>query len=453
MHLKRNCLFIPLLSASLLTGCAAQATDRTYAPVPQALIEAAEQASQMRMVYADWQARAHGHTVESIRLDSRDADAPDFMRAQVRLDYNGPMQNVLTRVANDIGYRLNEYSKPAAGLSWTPWMRLSGNKALLDHVREMNSQVPWHIVLDHQNRRLVIDYSDDGSMAAQIRSARQSLETNSGSGQVSMPATPDMYRSASQVAVAETLSNKPAMPRTANTPPPVPAAPSEVWYAAIEGYDSNESARSMVVWLAQLGLSAHVYEVEEGRFDVRVLAENSRDAIQIRDLMDSHGVPSQLGFEEIDDNAEIRRRAEQAMRDGWPIDALTVANETVPYQAAEPASETQAPSSRQPASSFGSSQSDLRELATSRIVSGADSAAVAGQWSVQLSYSNSLVGLGRAIRSVESKGFNTGLISVSGSNYMLRAIGLESRGDANSALAQLRSLGFSDAYLVSPKGE
>src|SRR5690554_1369786 len=173
MQRKRNSLIVPLVSASLLTGCVAQATDRQYAPAPQALIEAAEQASQMRMVYADIQARASGHTIESVRLDSRDADAPDFMRATVRLDYNGPMENVLERVANDIGYRLNEYQKPASGLSWTPWIRLSGNKPLLDHLREMNSQVPWHIVLDHDNRRLVVDYSDDGSMASQVRMTRE----------------------------------------------------------------------------------------------------------------------------------------------------------------------------------------------------------------------------------------------------------------------------------------
>lgn len=455
MHRTRNCLFIPLLSATLLAGCAAQATDR--APVPQALIQAAESATQMRMVYSDWQARAHGHTVENIRLDSRDADAPDFMRAQVRLDYNGPMENVLSRVANDIGYRLNEYAKPSSGLSWTPWMRLSGNKTLLDHLREMNSQVPWHIVLDHENRRLVIDYSDDGSMAAQVRNAREGLRLNSGRGQLNLPSSPEALTASSQAAVAQTLSNGPTLPRTTTTTQPSPVSPNEVWFAAIEGYDSNENARSMVIWLAQLGLDAHVFELGEQRYDVRVIAKTSRDAIRVRDLMDQHGVPSQLGYEETNGNEELKRRAEQAMRDGWPIEALAMeeeqfASSSTVSQAAITSPEPQRERARV-TSSFAGSQADLKELARNRILSPEESAGVGKQWAIQLSYSNSLPGLGNAIHSVEQMGYTAGLVPASGDSYMLRATSFETRQSASTALAKLRGGGFGDAYLVSPKGE
>lgn len=446
MQRKRHHLIFPLISVSLLTGCAAQATDR-YAPAPQALIEAAEQASQMRMVYADIQARANGYTVESVRLDARDANAPDFMRAKVRLDYNGPMKTVLSRVSNDIGYRLNEYSKPASGLSWSPWIRLSGNKSLLDHLREMNSQVPWHIVLDHRNQRLVVDYSDDGGMAQQVMRAQEKLNSNSGQQTRNLPSDGRATENRARRAVSKNLSNEPTLPHAevGRTQPNAPA-PSEVWYVAVEGYNSAENARSMVAWLSRMELSAHTYDAGAGLYDVRVIAKSSRDAMELKKLLKKNGVPSELGYE--DDNQEMKERAEKAMTDGWPSNTAPARSRNTRSQARSMPAESKDTSGVDWQVQGGRTSSGISVLSSSEA-----SRIKRDQWTVQLSHSRDSDALASAVSKVERAGHSAAIFPYSGSMRQLRAVGFQTRSDAARALASLKGIGFSDAYLLSPKGE
>lgn len=446
MQRKRHHLIFPLISVSLLTGCAAQATDR-YAPAPQALIEAAEQASQMRMVYADIQARANGYTVESVRLDARDANAPDFMRAKVRLDYNGPMKTVLSRVSNDIGYRLNEYSKPASGLSWSPWIRLSGNKSLLDHLREMNSQVPWHIVLDHRNQRLVVDYSDDGGMAQQVMRAQDKLSSNSGQQTRNLPSDGRATETRARRAVSRSLSNEPTLPHAevgrAEAEPSAPVS-SEVWYVAVEGYSSADNARSMVAWLSQMDLNAYTYDAGAGIYDVRVIAKSSRDAMELKKLLKKNGVPSELGYED----KEMKQRAEKAMTDGWPSDTAKPRSRNAGSQARS------FPADSKDASGVDWQVQGDRGSSDTSVLSSSDASRIKrDQWTVQLSHSSDSDALASAVSKVERAGHSAAIFPYSGSMRQLRAVGFHTRGDAARALASLKGLGFSDAYLLSPKGE
>lgn len=449
MHRKRLCILIPLISTSfMLVGCASYASSSNQNhmhPVPQALIEAAQHADQMRMVYADIQARSNGHTVESVRLDASDASAPAFMRSTVRLDYDGPMQTVLERLAKDMGYRLNEYSKPASGLSWTPWIRLSGNKSLLDHMREMNSQVPWHIVLDHRNKRLVIDYSDDAGMANQIRSTQERRESQTSS----LSSLPDVssVNQRTSAAIAQTLSNSPPGPVAEA---PSQTAPSEVWYTAVQGYEDRDNAREMVVWLAQHYITSYVQPIKDD-FEVRVVAANSQDAFKLREHLMSLGVPSQIGYEKSEDNAELKRRAEEAMVNGWPaINAEpTSSDESNSYVATSEEPERQWVVQD---GSNGNSSSTSGVQNNQLILSGNALSSATSQWSIQVLQGKNMDAFSRHVRALEAKGLTAGLISVGNNLYQLRVTGLATRSDARHALPTVHSLGHRDAYIVRPQG-
>lgn len=305
MQRKPYHLVLPLVTASLLAGCATPEVD-TGAPAPKALLEAAEQATQMRMVYADVQARSSGHTVESVRLDPNDADAPDFMRSKVRLDYNGPMDEVLNRIGNDVGYRVSEYSKPASGSSWTPWVRLAGNKTVLDHMREINSQVPWHIVMDHINQRIVVDYSDNGGMANQVLDAKKKQSRGRGGAAApNLPADPDVAKAHARRELAASRSNELTLPHAeAESGPPVDqvSTSSETWYLAIDNYSSLEQARTMVSWLGKLGVEARTSESGGNRYAVRIPAQSKADAVSLQSQLEDEGVHGEIGKGEVSNN-------------------------------------------------------------------------------------------------------------------------------------------------------
>ena len=99
---------LPLVLA--LVGCGFnQVKAQNSTPIPQSLIIAAERASNSSMALADIMARSHGQSVRDIELELPDVHVPDFLLQRVRLDYNGPMEQVLERVSHDIGYRVVEY--------------------------------------------------------------------------------------------------------------------------------------------------------------------------------------------------------------------------------------------------------------------------------------------------------------------------------------------------------
>jgi len=434
MQRKHLCIAIAVVSLTSLTGCAhssavGQSTNTT--PVPQALIEAAQQASQARMVYADLQARLNGYSVESVRLDGADAGVPDFMKARVRLDYNGPMMQVMERVASDIGYRVNEYSKPTAGIGWSPWLRVQGDKPLIDHVREMNTQVPWHIVLDHRNQRLVIDYSSDGGMAAQIRNARDADVARRESGSTSRPTLPQAERleQRAQEATQATLTRQPSLPaREAVREPSVERSNErEQWSVTIEGYGDRETAMAMVSWLSEDSLSAQVLPVGQS-FHVQIAATNNSDANSIKAHLDQFGVPSIISVDRV-------RASHSSQQQSQPA----------PTPAQRSSGTQQAPSvsrinTNQPAAA----------IANDAIASEAEVNAFRSHWRVQLSYGSSMSGFGRAIARLADAGIPVYLVPARGNNYELQAGPFDDRASMSDVLARAKQLGFSDAYALSP---
>lgn len=442
MHPKQLRYAVSLAAVSLLTGCAA-APQSQGTPVPQALLEAAQQASHARMVYADLQARLHGTSIEEVRLDEPDAGVPDFMRARVRLDYNGPMLEVMERVANDIGYRVNEYSKPSAGVGWSPWMRARGDKPLIDHVREMNTQVPWHIVLDHRNRRLIIDYSAEGGMATQVREAREADERQreQNAQRTTMPNTTAIEQ-ASRVGMQESLGNQPAQaPREASAANPGryasattqanPSRQSE-WRVDIEGYQSEAQANAMVEWLKEDNLSATIIP-RGATYDVRVLANNNDDARSIHAHLSSFNIPGVVG------QVESGRRGAGATSTAAPQHAS-------PSRATS--STTDSRSWQTPA--INTNQSN-RQVAESAILTREQEQLMSGHYRIQAAYGSNLEDFGRHIKALSDQGVTAHLSRAGSNGFNLRIGPFETRNEMQRVLRDLRRTKFSDAYALSPR--
>lgn len=446
MHRKHLCIAMTLVTLAATSGCAStggrQPSNQT--PIPQALIEAARQASEARMVYADLQARLHGYSVESVRLDGADAGVPDFLKARVRLDYNGPMIQVLERVANDIGYRVNEYAKPAAGVGWSPWLRTNGDKPLIDHVREMNAQVPWHIVLDHRNQRLVVDYSAEGGMASQIREARDADQRRRESEldrSSSMPNTQPMEARATR-SVQDSLTDQPVYAPRESAPEPQITSTQE-WSVLIEGYGTRANAEAMVSWLAEDNLTAVVRPVE-GEFEVRVLANDQSDAQAIETRLAQYDIPTRL------DSVTVR---------GTPASSHPPrAAQTRPAKPREPVmwqtpGQAQPSASRTPASSVQSINTRQAPAAIARdaMIEGSEAKLLQGSWRIQAAYGRNLDSFGRHIRTLASEGIPVYLKPASSAGkYHLRVGPFDSRASMRRTLATVKRLGLSDAYALAP---
>lgn len=443
LPLKQLRLAVALAAATTLYGCAGlHAQERSdTTTVPQALLEAAAQASHARMVYADIQARMHGSSVENVRLDTPNEGVPDFMLARVRLDYNGPMMPVLDRVANDIGYHVNEYSKPSAGVGWSPWMRVRGDKPLIDHVREMNSQVPWHIILDHRNQRLVIDYSVEGGMATQIREARETDERNrastSSDRQITMPDTRTIEQ-ASQVSyqygltnTAAQLSNEAGAPSSSGKRLENQSGqPAASWRVDIEGYQSESQALAMVDWLKEDQLDGIV--IPRGKsFDVRILANNNDDAITIHSHLEGFNVPSVVGQVE---NGE-----------------LTNTRPALPSRSSASYEQSSKPTTSQTSqiTNIDLSKSNT-QVAQASILSDEQETLFSGLYRIQGAHGRNLNSFGRHIKALADQGI-TAHLTRSGKAYNLRSGPYESEADMREALSAIRSYGFSDAYPIKPR--
>jgi hypothetical protein len=447
MQRKHICLAVTLASFVGLSGCAnmqANKPSTNTTPVPQALIEAAQQASQARMVYADLQARLHGHSVESVRLDGADAGVPDFMKARVRLDYNGPMMQVLERVANDIGYRVNEYGKPTAGIGWSPWLRVGGDKQLIDHVREMNTQVPWHVVLDHRNRRLVIDYSSDGGMAEQIRSARDAddrrREESSINMSPSLPSTQALTTRGSN-ATQDTLTNQPAYPVGEGVSQQSYREPQmdEQWYVAIEGYVNNHEAQAMVEWLSEDRLSATIVPVGN-TYHVRIAANGNADAKDIQTHLNGFDVPNSIGMEKV-------RRQQSVTATPATFPRNEVGQSAQPMQSQE--RNWSRPSGQSSETNYANQTN--KAVAQSAILTDSENRTFEGHWRVQVAYGSSLESFGRHIKALSDNGHNAHLVPASSQgSYHMRVGPFDDQQSMSATLAAVKRLGFNDAYALAP---
>lgn len=297
---------LPLLLA--VSGCGYnQVQAQNSTPIPQSLIMAAERASQSSMAMRDMMARSHGQSVRDIELELPDEHIPDFLLQEVRIDYNGPMEQVLARVSHDIGYRVVEYNEPSSGISWQPWIRLDGNKPLIQHFKEMNSQIPWHLILDHRSGRIVLDYAEDGSIARQVQRAQASLNRNEATlGVRSLPDTSSMRESADQQVSANVIpgAEGPARQASASLTPQsqssiqAPAEQAGYWYAGIRGYQSGERAEDMVAWLSANDFTAHSQQIGSGEYEVRVRANSDVEAQNHKAELEAKGVPSKVFYYE-----------------------------------------------------------------------------------------------------------------------------------------------------------
>lgn len=297
---------VPALA--LLSGCSYnQVSAQGVTPIPQSLILAAERTSQSSMALADIMARAHGESVRSVALEVPSTAIPDFLQQRVRLDYNGPQKQVLDRVAADTGYRVVEYNEPSSGIGWQPWIRLSGDKPLIQHFKEMNSQSPWHLVLDHRDRRIVVDYSADGSMASQVSAAQRSLNNPGERKSPNLPNVSSMEAGASQQVTRNTVpapesQSQQARPLQAAAPLPepswknlLPAPGSGYWHALISGYESDSRAKEMQEWVGARLFRAKIVS-NNGVYDVHIPARDDGEAGKFAAELKALGVPVRVEY-------------------------------------------------------------------------------------------------------------------------------------------------------------
>lgn len=299
-----------LPALAILSGCSYnQVSAQGVTPIPQSLVEAAERTSQSTMALADIMARAHGESVRSVSLEVPSTGIPEFLMQRVRLDYNGPQKQVLERVAADTGYRVVEYNEPASGIGWQPWIRLSGDKPLVQHFKEMNSQSPWHIILDHRDRRIVVDYSADGSMASQVAAAQRALDNPKpqAARKANLPDTASINEAASRQITRDTVpapesSARQARPETSEASfrqeswkNVLPLPGKGYWHALVSGYGSRARAGQMEEWIGAHRYQAMVVE-RGGQYDVHVPAtDDGQAAAIVRELKDL-GVPADVKY-------------------------------------------------------------------------------------------------------------------------------------------------------------
>lgn len=297
-----------LPALAILSGCSYnQVSAQGVTPIPQSLIQAAERTSQSSMALADIMARAHGESVKSVSLETPSTGIPEFLKQRVRLDYNGPQEQVLDRVASDTGYRVVEYNEPSSGIGWQPWIRLSGDKPLIQHFKEMNSQSPWHLILDHRDRRIIVDYSADGSMATQVAAAQEAFNNPAARTSPNLPDTKPLKEKADKQVSRNTVpapesSARQAKPKESSAPRPVtswknviPAPGKGYWHALISGHGEKDRAAEMKEWVG-----AHQYRAKvvarEGQYDVHIPAADDGEASKFSAHLEELGVPSQVRY-------------------------------------------------------------------------------------------------------------------------------------------------------------
>lgn len=420
-HNASRITLLPLLFA--LSGCGynqVQASGTT--PIPQSLILAAERASHSSMALADIMARSHGQSVRDIELEVPNANVPDFLLQRVRLDYNGPMEQVLSRVSTDIGYRVTEYNEPASGRSWEPWIRLSGDKPLVQHFKEMNSQTPWHLVLDHRNRRIVLDYDSDGSMAKQVRRAQQGLNEERQTSTARLPSTNRIDENARRQ-VSNDVIPAPVMPsqqaQTAHSAPTPQASshrnalPPEgrgYWHAKISGYQNNDRAEEMTQWLEANDFIGIVRQ-SGSQFAVHIPAHDDQHAADLSQELSEMGVPTTVHYYSVGSDS---RRNNPQMTENAPT-----------HQTASASVATNRPQASTP------QKAEPDELL----------------WFVQIAYTPVEQGARDLAAANEINGKPTRAYA-QGRGWAVRAGPYASRNEANTAVRSARQDGFSDAYPV-----
>lgn len=395
-------------------------------PIPQSLILAAERASHSSMALADIMARSHGQSVRDIELEVPNANVPDFLLQRVRLDYNGPMEQVLSRVSTDIGYRVTEYNEPASGRSWEPWIRLTGDKPLVQHFKEMNSQTPWHLVLDHRNRRIVLDYDADGSMANQVRRAQQGLNEERQTSTARLPSTNRIDENARRQ-VSNDVIPAPVMPsqqaqlthsapmsQTSSHRNDLPPEGRGYWHAKISGYQHNDRAEEMTQWLEANDFIG-VVRPSGSQFAVHIPAHDDQHAAELSHELSELGVPTTVHYYSV--GGDSRQSNPQVTADAPAYQTATT---------------TAATDQRRASTSY--SQAELTQ---------ADEL----KWFVQIAYTPIEQGARDLAAANEIEGMQARAYS-HGRGWAVRAGPYASRNDANIAVRSARQEGFSDAYPV-----
>lgn len=273
------------------------------AQIPERLLQASEQAARAQMQISSMMAREIGQeSAESVKQqDTR--NLPDYMKQTVRLDFYGPMDEALNRLANDLGWRVASFGEPVVG-GMKPHVYLRDAKPVHQHIAELGSQIPWSLLVDIRNERLVVDYRSRVGVERQIEVTRQHLDDNRNTTQYGQTATnrtlPNSY-SAEPRTIA--TPNQPKYPVKNSSWSDTPRDPIEQtynkdysgWGVELGAYTNPDDARNMLIWLQERSLDVSA-RIDNGLHRIRLLAINQSIADSLRKYLLSQGIEGEIAY-------------------------------------------------------------------------------------------------------------------------------------------------------------
>lgn len=291
--------------AALACACGLMISGQVLAQpqIPERLLQASEQAARAQMQISSMMAREIGQqSAESVKKqDTR--NLPDYMKQTVRLDFYGPMDEALNRLANDLGWRLVSFGEPVVG-GMKPHVYLRDAKPVHQHIAELGSQIPWPLLIDLRNERLVVDYRSNTGTEQQVRLTREHLDKNRQAIQqgdsTKSRTLPDQHFKQSN---AVTAPLQPAYPSNKSSWVQSPIDPTELmynndysgWGVELGAYADSADARSMLLWLQERSIDASA-RIDRGLHHVRLLAVNQSVAGALQKYLLSHGIEGEISY-------------------------------------------------------------------------------------------------------------------------------------------------------------
>lgn len=418
--------------------------------IPERLLQASEQAAKAQMQISSMMAREIGHKIAE-NIKSQDTrNLPDYMRQTVRLDFYGPMDEVLNRLANDLGWHVASFGEPVMG-GMKPHVHLQDAKPLHQHIAELGSQIPWPLMVDLRNERLVVDYRSGTGTDDQVRLTREHLDNNRkaiASGHSVKPRTlPKQYTQNTQ-----TQSGK-------SNWVPTPVDPTALMYNAdysgwgveLGAYSKASDARGMLTWLQERSIDASA-RIDNGLHRIRVLAVNQSVASTLQQYLLSQGVEGEVSYaspEEVQKQLTADQRATVAQQSIASTATQQVAEENEGWRSKLTAPRTAMANPSATQSNPNGAQA-IRTATRAPAMPKLES--LPKGYGVQtISYTEKSRAL-QVAQDLRSKQYPAFVFKL-GKHYGVRVGMLSRREQAKNLKVAIRKMGFSDAYVVKASKE
>lgn len=419
--------------------------------IPERLLQASEQAARAQMQISSMMAREIGEqSAESVKKqDTR--NLPDYMKQTVRLDFYGPMDEALNRLANDLGWRVVSFGEPVIG-GMKPHVYLRDSKPVHQHIAELGSQIPWPLLVDLRNERLVVDYRTSTGTEQQVKLTQKHLDNNRARIEEGNLAKP-------RALPAETYSSSraPATPLQPEYPSKnnwtaTPLDPTELmynvdysgWGVELGAYIDKKDARAMLAWLQERSIDASA-RIDGGMHRIRLLAVNQSVASTLQQYLLSNGFEGEISYaspeivqQQLKAQANTAKPQQQTVQQQQETDANWRSKMVAPRTAMEGNSDT--------ASAVkGGRETTIRT--TSRHVTMPPIQSTPRGYGVQtITHFDHQKAL-QIAEDLRNKNYPAFVFKL-GKHYGVRVGQLQKREQALNLMVAIRKMGFPDAYVV-----